>query len=222
MSVHAGVFAPLLILVATMSSAQDPLSPTGNNNGAFVLEAREHAIEDLVDTAYAMPNVNINVAPATGSTVTISIRGQGGSGFVSTESPSTSIYIDDVLVTRSPGLLIDMLDMDRIEVLKGPQGTLFGQNTTAGTFRMMSKLPDGTFNGWATFGAGSLSRQEAKGAVGFPILGETLSGRVAWLFRQRDGFTRNRPQNTNPAVLVVYIRVMSEVGHCYNGVASSR
>ena len=153
----------------------------------------QQSIEDLEDAQYALPNVDISVGPATGSTVTINIRGQGGSGFTVTESPSVSIYVDDVLVTRSPGLLFDLIDMDRIEVLKGPQGTLFGQNTTAGTFRMISKLPDGTFNGWSTFGVGADDRYEAKGAVGFPILGETLSGRVAYMFRTREGFSRERP-----------------------------
>ena len=128
----------------------------------------QQSIEDLEDAQYALPNVDISVGPATGSTVPINIRGQGGSGFTVTESPLRIDLGRRCARNALAGLLFDLIDMDRIEVLKGPQGTLFGQNTTAGTFRMISKLPDGTFNGWSTFGVGADDRYEGQGRGRLP------------------------------------------------------
>src|SRR5487761_2605877 len=109
-------------------------------------------ITNLVDVANAAPNVTMFEANAAyGKTNAASIRGigQGDFNFASAE-PGVGMYIDDVYFATTFGSMFDLLDVDRVEVLRGPQGTLFGKNSIGGAIRIISKKPQGDNSGSVT------------------------------------------------------------------------
>src|SRR5688572_21452468 len=89
----------------------------------------EFNIEDLGDLDAYVPNLTIYSARGSSSTITAYIRGVGQSDPLWGVDPGVGIYLDDVYIARPQGALLDVLDVDRIEVLRGPQGTLYGKNT---------------------------------------------------------------------------------------------
>src|SRR5688572_31049348 len=97
---------------------------------AFTAEALDKlAVDDLGDLDAQVPNLTIYAARGSSSTVTAYIRGIGQADPLWGVDPGVGIYLDDVYIARPQGALLDVLDVDRIEVLRGPQGTLYGKNT---------------------------------------------------------------------------------------------
>ena len=123
-----------------------------------------------------MPNLTIYAARGSTSTVTAYIRGIGQSDPLWGVEPGVGIYIDDVYVARPQGALLDVLDVDRIEVLRGPQGTLYGKNTIGGAIKYVSKplLPD--FGGQAAAHRRQLRPARLQG-IGRPAAGLGRGGR---------------------------------------------
>src|SRR5690606_26712774 len=89
------------------------------------------------------------------------------------------LYIDDVYYSRAAASTFDFLDVDRLEVLRGPQGTLYGKNTTAGAINISTRAPTFTPEGTAELSVGSLGFVQAKGSISVPLLDDRLAGRVA-------------------------------------------
>lgn len=100
------------------------------------------------------------------------------------------IYVDDVYYSRVASATFDFLDVAQIEVLRGPQGTLYGKNTTAGAINITTRQPTDTFEGRAEVSIGNLDFKQAKAAVSGPI-GETLSARLAMSATSRRGTIHN-------------------------------
>ncbi len=122
----------------------------------------------------------------------VTIRGIGLNDYAANNNPAAGIYIDDVYLVSPAMLTFGMFDLERVEVLKGPQGTLFGRNTTAGTLNFISKKPGDELDGYLTFDVGNYERILAEGAIGGPIT-DTLSGRIAiQTIQQGEGFQTNR------------------------------
>ena len=146
-----------------------------------MVEAR--GIEDLEDLANQTPNLNI--APQRGgstNTPSFTIRGIGGGGGATGER-GVGLYIDGIYMPRTAGSVLRVIDIDRIEVLRGPQGTLFGRNSTGGAVRYFTKQPNlGTTEGYVQVTAGDFDRADIVGAVNIPV-GDTLAirGQAAYL-----------------------------------------
>jgi len=118
------------------------------------------------------------------------IRGLGNTDFDLNASQPVSLVYDDV-VQENPTLKgFPIFDLDRVEVLRGPQGTLFGRNTPAGVVKFDSVRPAQDFDGFARFGAGDFGSRNFEGAVGGPI-GDVSSARLSVLYQHRDDFVRN-------------------------------
>ncbi len=160
-----------------------------------------------------IPNVSIGGTMGQGNSMAaFSIRGIGGgaSGFVTQES-SVGVYIDDVLFARPNGALLDLLDIERLEVLRGPQGTLFGRNTAGGAIRYVTKKPE--FNevaGNVKVQIGSRSMFNVSGNLNVP-LSDTLALRASFSKKGQDGFvTRlmdgDKAGDTNSSVGRVQLR----------------
>jgi iron complex outermembrane receptor protein len=165
---------------------QTPLAITALSGDA--LESKN--ILSLQDVSQAAPNVQLfeNNA-AFGKTMAAFIRGigQGDFSFASAE-PGVGIYIDDVYFGTTFGSLFELLDIDRAEVLRGPQGTLFGKNSIGGAIRVISKKPTGDGSGFGEVTLGNYRRREVRAGFDVPVIKDYLFFRLTGMSRQRDGY----------------------------------
>jgi iron complex outermembrane receptor protein len=146
-------------------------------------------IFDVLDLQRSVPSLTIIKGYNLANGVPVMIRGMGTLGAQPAFEGSVGTYVDGVYRARPGMVLTSMLDIGQVEVLRGPQGTLFGKNTTAGAITLTSNEPEQEFgySGEATLG--DYDRQRFTGHVTGP-LGESVLGRVAVLSDQRDGFTK--------------------------------
>ncbi len=135
----------------------------------------------------AVPNLNIVQGRGSSSNVNIFIRGIGQPDALQTFDPGVGFYVDDVYYSRINGSLIGLFDIDHIEVLRGPQGTLYGKNTTGGAVKVVTKKPSDVFEGAVELTMGDFGRVNSKGYFSGP-LGKTLSGSLAFGTFSNDGF----------------------------------
>ncbi|WP_404478144.1 TonB-dependent receptor [Novosphingobium sp. BL-52-GroH] len=165
----------------------------------------ESGAKDLVDVSRLTPGVVVSPQISGGRTIqTFTIRGIGYDDFRPNGNPSAAVSIDGVY--QGSGALVggQMFDVSRVEILKGPQGTLYGQNTTAGAVNIISNQPGDQWSGKARGEYGRFSSWRAEAAVGGP-LAEGVKLRVAGVFDNTDGFmtnlgTQGATGSTNPAV----------------------
>jgi iron complex outermembrane receptor protein len=150
-------------------------------------------VEDLADLDAQVPNLTIYAARGSTSTVTAYIRGVGQADPLWGVDPGVGIYLDDVYIARPQGALLDVFDVGRVEVLRGPQGTLYGKNTIGGAIKYISRGLPTTTDGFASITVGNYNQLDAKAAIGGPIGGADsgLRGRVAVASMNRDGFGDN-------------------------------
>ncbi len=150
-------------------------------------------VEDLSDLDAQVPNLTIYAARGSSSTVTAYIRGVGQSDPLWGVDPGVGIYLDDIYIARPQGALLDVFDVNRVEVLRGPQGTLYGKNTIGGAIKYVSKPLPEQFDGFASITVGNYSQLDAKAAIGGPLFGEDsgLRARIAVASLNRDGFGEN-------------------------------
>lgn len=149
-----------------------------------------------------VPNVTFapsqNVGEAAGN---LFIRGIGQEDFLAGAEPGVGIYVDGVYVGRTLGTLTNLLDLARVEVLRGPQGTLYGRNAIGGAINLISKLPGGDAEGYVDVIAGNLGRREARAMVNAP-LSRSLVVRLAALRTERDGYLKRLVAPVAPSPLV--------------------
>ena len=150
------------------------------------LEAR--GIERANDLARIVPNLVFQENPGAGgseSNAAVFIRGVGQSDFIPTVDPGVGLYIDGVYVARSVGSLLDLVDIDRVEVLRGPQGTLFGRNTIGGAVSVVIQKP--TFDavsGTSSILYGTDDRVEVKGRLNVPLTSSLAASLSAAVLKQ--------------------------------------
>lgn len=145
--------------------------------------------KDLSGIQYSTPNLYLDQGDA--SNAVIYIRGIGQNDSLAFADPSIGVYVDDVFVARTQAAFLDLFDVDRVEVLRGPQGTLYGRNTIGGAIKFVSKRPPKQLDGYLEGGYGNFNTISLKGRVGGPIAGDTLRGNVAFAFDRRDGYNYN-------------------------------
>jgi iron complex outermembrane receptor protein len=134
-------------------------------------------IEQVRDLMGYIPNVDIK-EQVPGAIPVVTIRGVGLDDFSSTNSPAAGIYVDGVTLSSLALMSFDLFDMERIEVLKGPQGTLYGRNSNAGAVNLITAQPTPNHEGALRAGYGNYSTRNLEGMYNLPV-GDTLSLRVA-------------------------------------------
>src|SRR5688572_3724016 len=150
-------------------------------------------IDDMFELATVAPNLDIKGSRGTGNTSpTFQIRGISGGGGATGER-SVGFYVDNVFMPRTTGPVMRMLDVERVEVLRGPQGTLFGRNSTGGAIRVFSRQPEREFDGYARLTVGSDERQDLQAMINVP-LGDQISLRAQAASLEQDGYVRRGPQ----------------------------
>jgi iron complex outermembrane receptor protein len=150
-------------------------------------------VRDLGDLDAQVPNLTVYAARGSSSTATAYIRGIGQADPLWGVDPGVGIYLDDVYIARPQGALLDVFDVERIEVLRGPQGTLYGKNTIGGAIKYISRgLPQET-DGFASVTVGNYNQLDVKAGIGGEIGGKDsgLRARVAVASMNRDGFGEN-------------------------------
>ena len=120
------------------------------------------------------------------------IRGVGQTDFALNTDPGVGLYIDGVYIARAPGAVTELLDIERIEVLKGPQGTLFGRNAIGGAVNIVTQTPSDEFYAKANVRLGSFNAKEASGVVNVPIV-DNLNASLAFTVDSIDGFQERIP-----------------------------
>jgi iron complex outermembrane receptor protein len=152
-------------------------------------QLQEQYVRTLEDmTAYA-PNIKVNAGRATTSTINAYIRGVGQNDPLWGFEPGVGIYLDDVYIARPQGALLDVYDVERIEVLRGPQGTLYGKNTIAGAIKYVTRdiaTEDPDLNITAT--GGSYNQRDIKVGGSLPVVADHVYLGAAVAYLQRDGY----------------------------------
>jgi iron complex outermembrane receptor protein len=186
-------------IVVTAEKREEKLQETPIAITAFTAAKLDQlGIENVADMRNQVPNLSMISGQGGGSTQNqISIRGVGQSDFVITSDQSVGLYLDGVYIARSLGAALDLLDIQRIEVLKGPQGTLFGRNTTAGAVQVISQMPTGQYSGDGEVTAGSYSRIDFKGDLNVPIIEDKLLSRISFATLNQGGYGERLTQGTN-------------------------
>jgi iron complex outermembrane receptor protein len=152
--------------------------------------ARELAQRDitaLAEIADHTPNLRRAAGPQGGSSGHYYIRGLGQLDFIASTDPGVGVYVDGVYLGRTTGATFDLLDVERVEVLRGPQGTLFGRNTIGGAISVVSRAPPLERGGQAMLRMTDPGIREGRVALGGPLRDE-VAGSVALLVKQQDGW----------------------------------
>lgn len=143
--------------------------------------ARTMGIEDARDVAFLATNIDIKGAGLSDANPAVTVRGIGMNNFNANNNPSVGIYTDEVFLASPAMINLSMMDVGRIEVLKGPQGTLYGRNATGGALNIISAKPTQEADGFLSLSAGEYETIKVEGALGGP-LSDKLSGRVSFLY----------------------------------------
>ena len=151
------------------------------------LEAQQ--IVTMSDLGNIVPNATFRKSQGVyGAGVSVTLRGIGTTNTQFSSEPSVSYYIDDVYYPFLFGSNFDLLDLERVEVLRGPQGTLFGRNAIAGAINLVSKKPSLTeASGYADITVGSYNRNDVRLGVNIPV-GDTMAVSIAAASKKRDGY----------------------------------
>ncbi len=156
--------------------------------GAEELEQRQ--VASTADIGNLVPNVQFDGVAAEsggGASTQMSIRGIGQTDYVLTVEPGVAVYLDGVYISKSVGSLLNTVDLEQVEVLRGPQGTLFGRNTIGGAIVLTSKRPgtEPEFSVEAT--TGSFNRSDIKTVLSEPV-NDVLKVRFSGAYQSRDGY----------------------------------
>ena len=153
-------------------------------------ELESRGATDIAALDMVTPNLTIHPARAFNGSVTAHIRGIGQFDPIWGAEPGVGIYLDDVHLARPQGALLDVLDVQRVEVLRGPQGTLYGRNTLGGAIKLVTREPEAEPGGRLMVAAGDYGRRDGKLVLNLPLAGD-LRTRFALAGYDRDGFGRN-------------------------------
>jgi iron complex outermembrane receptor protein len=154
------------------------------------------AAPDIQDLEGLTPNLVIDPVNAGPSAAAIAIRGISFEDIEKSFDPAVGVIIDGIYLGTNTGQLLDFFDFQAIEVLRGPQGTLFGRNTTAGVINITRSQPTGEFGGKLSVTIGDYGRQEYRAVLNLPAFGD-LSTKLFYLRKESDGYQYNVTRQTN-------------------------
>lgn len=176
-------------IVVTAQRRSERLQDVPMSITALTGDALNHApISNISDIQMAVPNVNISLRNSAG---VVAIRGIGFDILTAGADGSVAIHTDGVYQSRPSAALGSLFDVERIEVARGPQGTLYGRNATGGALNVISRKPTTSLDGHADITYANYNALTIEAAVGGPIAGDRLLARVAAKIEERDGWGTN-------------------------------
>ncbi|WFL77736.1 TonB-dependent receptor [Altererythrobacter arenosus] len=173
----------------TETLQETPLSITAFDADALLARG----VTDLSGVGDFTPNLVFDQGTGnTGGSTTsqVFIRGIGQADFLFTTEPGVGIYVDGIYYPRSIGSVMDLIDLERVEILRGPQGTLFGKNSVGGAINITTRRPGDEFSGRVRASYGSFNRLEVTGAVDIPIHDGVLLASIAASTKDADGYVK--------------------------------
>ena len=156
---------------------------------------QERAVGSINQLSGLTPNVTLDASvpfSSASSVLAASIRGIGSNDFAFNIDPGVGVYVDGVYLARSVGANQDLLDIERIEILKGPQGTLFGRNTIGGAVSVVTRQPGKTFGGVADFTAGRFDLLQGRISLDVPLAANLFSSITVGI-KSRNGYGTRLP-----------------------------
>lgn len=168
-------------------------------------------IRNIADLAGYTPNLEINTAFAA-SNPTLFIRGIGLKDYNANAAGAVAVYQDGININSPAIQLFQLFDVESVEILRGPQGSLNGRNATAGAIMVKSVLPGDEFDISGRFTYGKYNTLEVEGAVTVPLIEDVLSARGAFTVNFRDGTTKNLCADWDPVAQGFGIEVLAEEG----------
>ena len=205
----AAVIALTSVQVQAQETAQSGESDAGIGEIVVTAQKRAENIQDVpiaisavsskflesrgITSIYALesiaPNVKIERAPSNKTAAQIAIRGSVTINPAITWEPAVGLYLDGVYVAKVQGSIFDIADLERVEVLRGPQGTLYGRNALAGAINLVTRKPSGELHASAEVTYGDYNYWRAKAVLDLPALGP-LAIKVSGQLQKRDGFIK--------------------------------
>jgi iron complex outermembrane receptor protein len=147
-------------------------------------------VRDIGDLQYQVPNLVLQPSTSDSNSMTIALRGQKQNDILPTVDPSVGLYIDNIYYPRTTGLTGALIDIDRVEVLRGPQGTLYGRNTTGGALSLYTNNPSNRLEGNVSLTYGDYDTRIFSGMLNVP-LADNISARVVANRELHDGYGRD-------------------------------
>lgn len=154
-------------------------------------QIRESTITRLNQITQLAPNLQFDTAAGTSTTARVFIRGVGINDTIMTNQPGVGIYIDGVYMARAAGSVLDVVDFAQVEVLRGPQGTLFGKNTAGGALNITTVKPSEELSGFALVRPGNLGRIDTRAVLNLPLFEDKILSRWNFASLKNRGYTYN-------------------------------
>ena len=154
-------------------------------------ELQERQIDEPLDLVNYIPNLFGGNNTGLGTANAYYLRGIGNTESIATFDPPVGTYVDNVYIARQNGNNVNFFDVDRIEVLRGPQGTLFGRNTTGGAVSIHMKKPSEEMGGWIEGAIGDFDRKMLRASVDIPV-SDTVLTKFSGFWLDEDGYVENR------------------------------
>jgi iron complex outermembrane receptor protein len=162
-------------------------------------ELIDRGVRQAGDIVSSVPNLLLNLPYGPEAQPTFTLRGVTTQDFSENQSSPIAMYVDEVYKPVGALQALQTYDLDRVEVLRGPQGTLYGKNATGGAVNFYSRNPSlSEYDGYAIVGAGNYSLFQTQAAVGGPIIDDRLGWRVAMLYEKRDGWVNSIVPGVEP------------------------
>ena len=179
-------------IVVTAQRKSESVQDTPISIMAFSSTALENkSITGLSDLQTQVPNLQLTPFPNNATSPRIYIRGIGNNSDQLTQDPSVAVYVDGVYMARSQGLATEVADLERIEVLRGPQGSLYGRNAAGGAINFITAAPKlGEWGAKQSLTLGNLDHFRTRTMINIP-LGDTVAAQLSYFRSQRNGVTRN-------------------------------
>jgi len=176
-------------IVVTAQKREQNLQDVGTSVTAFDANSLQQlGLKDVTGITGQVPGLQFNQF---GATVTIyNLRGVSQNDFSDHQEAPVAVYADDAYIASTGALAGSLFDMQRVEVLRGPQGTLFGRNATGGLIQYISNQPTDTLDGYIDVSGGNFEHIDSEGAIGGPLT-DTLSARAAFATNHHSGYISN-------------------------------
>jgi iron complex outermembrane receptor protein len=193
--------AQLQEIVVTAQRRSENIQSVPIAISAFTAEALQtRGVTDVHALSNLTPGVNLDAgSPFSGdrSVLSASIRGIGQDDFAFNLNPGVGVYLDGVFLARTIGSNLNLLDVDRVEILKGPQGTLFGANTIGGAISIVTHTPGNDFRVIAEAVGGKYNRRDVSFTADIPIIKDTLLTSITVASQNQTGWQKVIPYPTN-------------------------